>query len=68
MRTRKGYMGTVPSQAELGDKVGLFKGGKVPLIIRPKDDCWELVGDSYIHGMMFGELFNENNCQTIWLS
>jgi hypothetical protein len=68
MRTRNGYMGTVPSQAELGDKVGLFKGGKVPLIIRPKDDCWELVGDSYIHGMMFGELFNENNCQIIWLS
>ena len=68
MRTQKGYMGTVPSHAHLGDKIGLFRGGKVPLIIRPKDNCWQLVGDSYIHGMMFGELFDENNCQTVWLS
>ncbi|KAH8589068.1 heterokaryon incompatibility protein-domain-containing protein [Bisporella sp. PMI_857] len=57
--TRDGYFAMVPPATKVGDQVGLFKGGKVPLIIRQKDDQWSLVGESYVHGIMHGEAFNE---------
>jgi hypothetical protein len=60
--TTKGYFALVPPATEIGDQVGLFKGGKVPLIIRQKDDQWRLVGESYIHGIMQGEAFDEARC------
>jgi hypothetical protein len=34
VRTRKGYIGLASQFVDLGDKVGLFQGSKVPLIIR----------------------------------
>jgi len=63
--TNKGYIGIVPRLAEEGDFIVSVKGGRVPLILRPKDDQWELLGDCYVHGIMHGEAFEESKCNVI---
>jgi hypothetical protein len=66
VRTRKGYIGLASQFVSLGDKVGLFQGSKVPLIVRRKGPYWQLLGESYIYGMMSGECFDEDKCDLMW--
>jgi hypothetical protein len=66
-RTKKGYIGLAPEFAQEGDRIGLFKGGAVPLVMRPDGGRWKLVGDSYVHGIMTGEAFKEGECKTMWI-
>ncbi|KAF1847250.1 uncharacterized protein K460DRAFT_55871 [Cucurbitaria berberidis CBS 394.84] len=68
IRSKKGFMGLVPAETRSGDKIALFKGGGSPLIIRAHGENWELVGDSYVHGMMNAECFREDECHTMWLA
>lgn len=67
IRTRNGYIGLAPSYTRPGDWIGVFKGGKVPLVIRPDGPHWLLIGECYIHGIMKGEVWNEGKCETVWL-
>ena len=59
--TEKGYFGLVPAKAEVGDEVGILKGGNVPFILRRSESgnqqelVYRLVGDGYFHGLMHGE-------------
>ncbi|KIW00557.1 uncharacterized protein PV09_07912 [Verruconis gallopava] len=66
-RTRRGYIGLGPPLLNIGDKVSLCKGGKLPLILRPKKRNWELIGDCYVHGMVKGELWDEAKCEHMWI-
>jgi len=63
--TNKGYIGIAPQLAEEGDFIVFVKGGRVPLILRPKEDQWELLGDCSVHGIMHGEVFEESKCNVI---
>jgi len=65
-KTRDGYIGLGPSGMKEGDRIALFKGGKLPLVVRPVGEDLELVGDCYVHGIMFGERFREEECELIW--
>jgi hypothetical protein len=65
--TRMGYFALVPPKTKVGDQVGLFKGGKVPLTVRQEDNKWRLVGESYVHGIMQGEAFDETKCRELEL-
>ncbi|KAH7359733.1 heterokaryon incompatibility protein-domain-containing protein [Pyrenochaeta sp. MPI-SDFR-AT-0127] len=67
MRTKGGFIGIAPELASAGDSVGVFEGGKVPLLLRPKGDDWELIGDSYVHGIMEQEAFSQEKCKEFWL-
>jgi hypothetical protein len=62
-RTAKGYLALVPARTKVGDSIALCKGGKTPLVFRPIAASWELVGDSYVHGIMNGEAFNQEKCK-----
>jgi hypothetical protein len=61
--TSKGYLGKSGQSIQPGDQVWIFTGSPVPLILRPvtktnvASDCgvFELVGHSYVHGVMNGE-------------
>lgn len=56
--TKKGYVGFVPHEAKLGDEICIMYGGAVPFCMRkiPRmDSKYKLVGESYIHGIMYGE-------------
>lgn len=67
MKTGDGLLGLAPALACVGDRVVLMKGLRTPVVVRPRGDGWELVGDCYIHGMMQGELFRGGECRLVWL-
>ncbi|KAK0113266.1 hypothetical protein ONS95_014961 [Cadophora gregata] len=55
--TAAGYMGLVPACSQIGDEVFLLGGVSTPFVLRQKDEKkFVLVGDSYIHGVMEGEI------------
>ena len=58
--TGKGYLALMPADAAVGDLVVLLKGGKMPFILRPQAASMRLLGPSYVHGIMGGELMDED--------
>lgn len=60
--TRKGYVGWVPEEAEVGDEVCMLDGSRLPFLLRWKaekenkegEPGYELLGDVYLHGLMTG--------------
>ncbi|KAI1198955.1 putative heterokaryon incompatibility protein [Nemania serpens] len=66
--TERGYIGVVPPYSEVGDAVFIISGGQVPFLLRrpagaedltePGRGAWQLVGESYFHGMMDGEMMD----------
>jgi hypothetical protein len=68
-RTEKGYLALVPHSSQPGDKIALCHGGKLPLVLRASlKDRWELVGCSYVHGIMHGEAWDVARCNTLRIS
>jgi len=64
--TEQGYMGLGPAHVEIGDDVAVLAGGHTPFILRPTQEkeidrdygvqqCYKLIGDCYVHGLMDGE-------------
>ena len=74
MWTRDGYFGAAPAGAREGDVVVLVRGCGVPLVLRARGGVvevglesgktteWELVGDCFMHGAMYGERWREEEC------
>ncbi|XXG98962.1 hypothetical protein Hte_005295 [Hypoxylon texense] len=58
----RGLIGLAPIATRPGDKIFLFKGSRVPLIVRQDGDRWLVVGDCYVHGVMKGEAFDPSLC------
>lgn len=58
MRTRSGFIGTVPRTTKKGDVVCVLYGGQTPFVLRPSESrpgMYRLIGDTYVHGLMEGE-------------
>ncbi|KAF2188541.1 hypothetical protein K469DRAFT_517281, partial [Zopfia rhizophila CBS 207.26] len=53
--TRRGYLSLGPKSAQEGDQVWLIHGYNAPFVLRQVQDGYELVGESYVHGIMCGE-------------
>jgi hypothetical protein len=66
--TEKGFMGLVPLGAQVGDAVCIFHGAETPFLLRKVPNLggeistlhsqharWELVGQVYAHGLMYGK-------------
>lgn len=52
-----GYVGLCPDHAQPGDDICVFLGGSTPYLIRRNDGAtFTLVGESYVHGIMYGEI------------
>ena len=62
--TRRGQLGLVPPGARVGDEVAIFNGAQTPFLIRRDtkrsgitgETAYELVGESYFHRMVDGEM------------
>jgi hypothetical protein len=69
IKTQKGYIGWASEKCEEGDLVVVLAGGKVPYILHSEPEveilgygggsfpCYSVLGDSYVHGIMDGEVF-----------
>ncbi|KAF2020388.1 hypothetical protein BU24DRAFT_429543 [Aaosphaeria arxii CBS 175.79] len=65
--TTKGYFALVPRGARIGDMVVVFQWACVPFILRESDatyttgkEGFELLGETYVHGIMGGEIAEDN--------
>jgi hypothetical protein len=74
--TSKGYIGMGPPHTKSGDQVWILYGGRVPFVLRkaPENSAlsetqkFTLVGDAYVHGIMDGQMVQDNlETRTIWL-
>ena len=56
--SHRGLMGLAHDAIRDQDEIWALAGSKVPIILRPKSDgCYEWLGEAYVDGMMFGELW-----------
>lgn len=67
MRTANGYLGLAPAETEIGDSVAMIKGAKTPVVLREEGENWIVVGSVYVHGMMYGEMWDITQCYNIVL-
>ncbi|KAH7357189.1 hypothetical protein BKA65DRAFT_222136 [Rhexocercosporidium sp. MPI-PUGE-AT-0058] len=56
--TSQGHLCLAPVRSKVGDKIVVLVGGKVPYILRVGDGGFEVVGESYVHGIMDGEILD----------
>ena len=50
-----GLFGWVPKNSVTGDVVAILTGGTMPVVLRPQNGYYTVVGDAYVHGVMDGE-------------
>ncbi|KAF2001247.1 hypothetical protein P154DRAFT_534096 [Amniculicola lignicola CBS 123094] len=53
--TERGYVGVGPPETKVGDRIIVFHGGAVPFLVSGGLDGIILVGEAYVHGIMYGE-------------
>ncbi|KAL8856325.1 MAG: hypothetical protein Q9178_007089 [Gyalolechia marmorata] len=62
------YMGLAPLTARIGDMIFLLPGADVPFVLRHvRDEEYELVGQCYTHGIMYGERADAGRLQDVTL-
>ncbi|KAL4724311.1 hypothetical protein ACLX1H_008924 [Fusarium chlamydosporum] len=54
--TTGGRMGMGTCATEVGDRVVVLRGCNTPLVLRESGKGWKLVGECYLHGIMYGEV------------
>ena len=60
--THDGFLGMGPHSMTKKDEVWVMEGGTHPFVLRPIDSdamVYQLVGECYVSGIMYGEIFNE---------
>jgi hypothetical protein len=65
--TARGYIGLVQRNTKLQDHVVILTGHGVPLILRPRNGKYYLVGESYMEGIMDGEALERPDTRLEWI-
>ncbi|KAI9781660.1 MAG: hypothetical protein M1839_005877 [Geoglossum umbratile] len=71
--TENYYIGTAPDplpvSIEPGDRIAIVRGLEMPLALRPVEGGYRLITHVYVHGIMYGEAWpeNEDNLEEIVL-
>lgn len=64
--TERGYIGQAVPDAKVGDKIALLQGCDVPLILRlTGNGTYTYISTCYLHGIMYGEAWNEEDIHAI---
>lgn len=50
-----GMIGLVPACAETTDILCIIHGCRHPLVLRRQGDCFKVIGEAFVHGLMYGE-------------
>jgi hypothetical protein len=59
--SQTGFVGLSPMHVIPGDVICVFLGGRTPYILRQREDSnYDLVGEAYVHGIMYGEFMEGN--------
>ncbi|CAH0051667.1 unnamed protein product [Clonostachys solani] len=65
--TENGRIGLVPLHAEVADIICIVRGGTTPYVIRPDEEDWCYIGDSYVRGVMRGEMLQSEEFEPMRL-
>ena len=58
-----GRVGWVPESVEIGDRIAIFSGGTVPILLRSSGNDYIVLGEAYVDEMMDGQAFEEPEVQ-----
>ncbi|PSN63812.1 HET-domain-containing protein [Corynespora cassiicola Philippines] len=58
--TSQGYVGFAQDSVELGDVVYAFRHGRIPFVLRPTEDMFQLVSGSYMYGFKESKFVDDN--------
>ena len=58
--TETGYIGIGHPETVMGDEVHLIQGSDTPFVLRKTDGHYELIGETYVHGIMDEELVDDD--------
>jgi hypothetical protein len=65
--TSKGYLGLASGPVLVGDHVYIVQGARTPLVFHKKGNGqFELKSDAYVHGIMYGEIFDDEQNSKQW--
>jgi hypothetical protein len=53
--TENGYIGLGPLILEPNDQIWILLGGRIPMVLRPTGNMYQVVRACYVHGYMNGE-------------
>ncbi|RYC64535.1 hypothetical protein CHU98_g1687 [Xylaria longipes] len=53
--TKSGYLGLADKSVQRGDRLYVFLGGRMPVVLRAVKDGFRFICECYTHGIMFGE-------------
>lgn len=63
-RTSNGFIGIGPTELDENDVLWILLGADVPFALRDAGDgCFHIVGETYVHGIMDGELTQHQSVQ-----
>ncbi|KAK2768523.1 hypothetical protein FQN54_000379 [Arachnomyces sp. PD_36] len=62
--TKRGYIGIGPACMQQDDMVCVLSSGCVPFILRPSAQNFQLIGEAYVHGIMYGEACHQSEKET----
>jgi hypothetical protein len=64
---KKGLVCLLPAMAHEDDVICVLSGCRAPPVLRKNGDFFELLGECYVHGYMFGEAFKPiPKCDDTW--
>ncbi|KAI1370072.1 heterokaryon incompatibility protein-domain-containing protein [Hypoxylon crocopeplum] len=63
--TENGLVGLAPPNSVPGDRLALLQAGRVPVALRQDVNGYRLIGEAYVHGAMYGEMFDEQKVAKI---
>jgi Heterokaryon incompatibility protein (HET) len=56
-KTADGYICSADKDTQIGDRIAIVAGCRMPIILRPRDDgTYQVVGHAYVMGLMHGEV------------
>jgi hypothetical protein len=66
--TNDGHLGCSCESAQVGDELWIISGCPPPLVLRKsdaRDGCYTLIGETFVHCVMNGEVVNNDTDRTI---
>ena len=71
--TKLGFLGIGPNELKVGDEIVVPFGATIPFALRevPSNKCFTLVGDCFVHGVMYGELMkllDDGKVEAEWIT
>lgn len=63
--TAEGYFGIGPGNLQNGDRILIFEGANMPMVVRAKGTAFEFLGPAYVDGIMEGEAWTNEQARSL---